>query len=151
MDTQFILWVTITILSVAFELNFPGYFFFLSLSIGSVFALIAHLIGLSFELQMVSFVICTFIAFLILKRWVKQSYKDTSHKTNVYALQGQQAIVTEIISKTKRGWIAVQGELWAAQTNEDVCLMPGDTVEIISARGSHLVVRKADVNNVGCS
>lgn len=73
---------------------------------------------------------------------MKRISKDSMHQSNVYALQGKKAIVTETISSCKRGWVKVENELWAASPVGDELIHKGEMVEVVSNAGSHLKVKK---------
>lgn len=142
MNIPFIIWSIGAITCVVLELSFPGFFFFLSLALGAFFAALATAGGLGITEQWIIFTVLTFISFIVLKQWVKRSAKNTLYQTNAYALLGKEAVVKEEISRYKRGWVSVEGEQWAAQTEEEEIYTPGDVVHIVEIRGAHVVVKK---------
>jgi membrane protein implicated in regulation of membrane protease activity len=142
MDTLFIIWSVLAVFLVGLELIFPGLFFFLSLALGAFSAACAALLGLDISLQALIGTLITGISFVALRYWVRSRGKDTLHKTNVYALQGKQGLVVEPISRYQRGWITLQGELWAAHAECEDTISKGETVEVISVKGAHLIVKK---------
>ena len=92
--------------------------------------------------QLLLFALGTVVSFVFLTFVVKRISKDTLHKSNVYALQGKKAVVTETITNCKRGWVDVEGELWSAVALHDETIEKGEMVEVVSSAGSHLKVKK---------
>ena len=61
-------------------------------------------------------------------------------KSNVDALMGKKALVTQAIEPKKPGMIKVDGELWRAESDE---IIEANTwVEIAAVDGAHLHVKK---------
>lgn len=123
------------------ELSSPGYFFFLSFSLGALGALLGTYIGGSLVVQTILFFGVTGISFLLLRRYVAKLAKKASFQTNVYALQGKRGVVVEQVSPFEKGWVKVEGELWAAIPSSEATLEKGVIVEVVSSAGTHLSVR----------
>ena len=142
MNTTF-LWLIFLIASLLIEiLSSPGLFFFLAFSFGAGAAALASWYGVSIVFQCLVFLALSAVSFILLRSIMKRISKDTMHQSNVYALQGKKAIVTETISSCKRGWVKVENELWAAAPVDDELIHKGEMVEVISNAGSHLKVKK---------
>lgn len=140
----FYIWILIFILCVIFELISPGFFFFLSLALGSLSGAISTLIFDNSYIHCAIFVAATLFSLIILKAWIKNSSKDTLHKTNAYSLIGKRALIVSELSKDTKGWVEINGEFWSAYANESNYLYPGTYVEIVAIVGSHLIVKKID-------
>ena len=139
-----ILWSLFFLGSVLFEILIsPGLFFFLSFSIGAAASLIATFFGVGIIYEFIIFFVVTGLAFAVLTKVVKKISRGTLHKTNIYALQGKQGVVTESISHCQKGWVKIDGELWAAFALENELIEKGEMVEVISMAGSHVKVRKS--------
>lgn len=143
---MFLLWTLISLFCLVLELSSLGFFFFLSLSIGAGCAALSAIFDLSLIWQFINFAAATLVSFLVLKSWVKRSVEDTKHETNIYALIGKKGLVIQSISLDKKGWVNINGELWAAYTKENLELAPGTLVQVISSSGSHLIVKKSEKN-----
>lgn len=138
-----ILWLLFVIASLLVEIVIsPGLFYFLSFSLGAVGAAIAAYCGLGMLYQILVFFGVSMLSLLVLTRFVKRVSKDTLHKSNVYALQGKKAVVTQTISNCQKGWVKIDGEFWSAASVDDQKIDAGEMVEIISSSGSHLKVKK---------
>ncbi len=142
MDTVFF-WLVIFIASLLAEvLLSPGLFYFLSFSLASGGAAGASYLGFGILHQFIIFFGTLMCALLFLSFVITRVSKDTLHKSNVYALIGKQAMVTETISSCAKGWVKVDGELWSAASLDGLLIEKGSLVEIVDAAGSHLKVRK---------
>lgn len=64
-------------------------------------------------------------------------------QTNVYALQGKQAVVTHLIPARGVGRVKVGGEEWSAESIGDEAYPVGTRVMIIRAQGARLIVESA--------
>lgn len=136
-------WFLLFFMSVILELSSPGLFFFLSFSCGAVAAMLVATTTLGPIVEFCTFAVISALSFVLLTRFVKRISKDTLHKTNVYALLGKRGIVMEPLADSKKGWIKVEGELWSALPHEG-SIEKGAVVEVVSAQGSHLVVKKVE-------
>lgn len=134
-------WFILFILSVLFELTSPGFFFFLSLACGAAVAGGSSLLDIGLTAQFIVFIISSLAAFFLLVRYVRKTSRDTLHSSNVYALVGKQGVVTETIAPCHKGWVKVEGELWAALSKEET-IHAGMVVEVLSTSGSHVIVKK---------
>lgn len=142
MDTAYI-WLLIAAISALIEIVLaPGLFYFLSFSFGLLAAAAASYLGWGTSYEFMLFFGISFLSFFVLRYFVKRISKDTLHKSNVYALQGKKALVTETITNCKKGWIKVEGELWAAAAMDDSMIEKGEMVEVVGSAGSHLKVKK---------
>lgn len=133
-------WFILFILCVLLELSSPGFFFFLALACGAAVAGLISLLGLGSSIEFAFFIVSSIASCFLLIRYVRKS-KDTLHSTNVYALVGKQGVVTETIAPCHKGWVKIEGELWAA-LSKDETVHAGMVVEVLSTSGSHVIVKK---------
>ena len=61
-------------------------------------------------------------------------------KSNVDALIGSLAVVTEDISPNKAGKVKIEGEIWLAVSQDDIKV--NENAKIVSVDGTKLVVKK---------
>jgi membrane protein implicated in regulation of membrane protease activity len=143
MNAYFIFWCIICFISVVLELVSPGLFFFLSFAIGSIFSGIVSLLDFDLTIQLAVFLITSIISFFSLRIWLKMTYKDTLHKTNVYALLGKKGIVVEDIKIPNKGLVKVNGEIWSAISKSGQSYYKNTIVEVIDIKGINIIVQKA--------
>lgn len=133
-------WFILFVVSVLFELSSPG-FFFLALACGAAGAGLLSLVPVGLSVQFAFFMVVSVAAFFLLMRYVRATSKDTLHSSNVYALVGKQGVVTETIAPCHKGWVKIDGELWAALSKEET-IQAGMVVVVLSTAGSHVIVKK---------
>ncbi len=124
------------------ELSSPGYFFFLSFSSGSLFAALGSWYEVSLLLQVLIFLGVSAFAFFLLRSYVAHNEEKDGIKTNMDALHGKKGLVIEDISSLSKGWIKVDGQMWAALPYDQIPIEKGSVVKVVGSAGSHLIVRK---------
>ncbi len=139
-------WGLFFALCLLLELSSPGYFFFLSFSIGSLAAGVAAWYDVAPMVQGGIFLGISALTFALLRRYVKRIEQKGAIKTNVDALHGKKCVVTEDISPLSRGWVLVDGEPWAALPYDDTPIKKGAVVKVIGSAGTHLTVKKLENN-----
>jgi len=137
-----VLWLTIALFCLFFEMGSPGLFFFLSFFFGALIAAVASLILTSWLWQSVFFVIGTGISFVLLHFWVKRSSGlfDTHTYTNIYALKSKRGKVIKQVGPDKMGRVKIDGESWAARSLDGSIIEIDTYVSIVQVKGAHVVV-----------
>ena len=133
------IWMIIGIICIVIEIFDPAFFF---LSLGAA-AIITGLIAIFMHntaLQIVIFVLLSFIAFLSMRKLGKKILSVTDKETNVYALKGKTAVVTQTIPEHGRGYVKVGGEEWSAIEKDNELVEQGTKVVIIDIDGNKLIV-----------
>jgi inner membrane protein len=131
-------------LCIVLELSSPGYFFFLSFATGALAAATVAWFDVPVMVEAGVFVVVSLAAFFFLRRVAARVAQEGTVKTNVYALEGKKGVVIDLITPLERGWIKVDGEMWAAAPCDDHPLEKGSIVVVVSVAGSHLRVKKVD-------
>ena len=109
---------------------------------GAVVAFVTALFGVPVPVQLLVFVVISFIL-LFLTRPLAVKYINTSTvKTNVDSLIGKDARVTAEIDNAKEtGSVSVNGQEWTARSAKDGAVYPeGTRVRILKIRGVKLIV-----------
>lgn len=136
------IWLIIGIVCLILEIFTPGFYF---MSIGAA-AILTGLFGFfvaNFLLQLIVFVILSLIIFLLLRKIANKFFFKDNIETNVMALVGKKAKVTQNIEADEKGYVKVDGEEWMAITTSGKELVVGTRVEIVKIEGTKLVVKKA--------
>jgi len=142
MDFYFIMWCSLFLAAVFFELLSPGFFFFLSFACGCIAAACANFFSLSMSIQLSVFAIASLISLIFLRKFVSQSLKGTTHATNVDALIGKRGTVLEDIVPNHGGYAKINGEIWLSKSINNEFIKSGDVVEVLGVKGSHVIVKK---------
>lgn len=139
--SYFFFWTVLGLFLLMFELGHPGLFLFVSFFLGALSAAGVGLYGLSFLMQCVFFLLGSLVAFLFLRRWLVHEQKH-GHRSNVYALQGKEAVIVTAIAQNDFGHVKVNGELWRAQATTQDPIPIATRVRVVAIRGTRLIVEK---------
>lgn len=134
-------WLSIALCFLIFEVGHPGLFFFLSFSCGAVCAAVVAYSDFSITWQVIGFLTSAVCSLLVMRALFVQHGVPGVY-TNVYALQGKQAVVTHAIPAHGVGRVKVGGEEWSAVSLHDEAYAVGTRVTIIRAQGARLVVER---------
>ena len=109
--------------------------------VGSVAALIASLLGAAFWLQILVFALVSLVALLVAFPLVKKRVAAQKVPTNVDALPGRKALVTEAIDNLAgTGTIKLEGKLWTARSADGRPLPKGTVVTVRAVEGVKAIV-----------
>lgn len=115
-------------------------------AIGAIAAFIASLLHGSLEVQLVVFLIVSFLLLLLVRPIAGRCLRTQPTKTNVDSLIGETATVTARIHNQEGfGKAKLGGQEWtaAASKDEDV-FEPGTKVRVAAIRGVKLIVKKTE-------
>jgi len=145
MDLILFFWLGIACLFLIAEVGHPGLFFFLPFSAAAFITAIISAWQDSLIVQGLCFLSIASLTFLILHRWLKiRSFIHRGEqKSNVDALIGKRATVVKDISQQGTGYVKIDGEEWLARTIDGSAVQSGVLVEVVMARGAHLLVKKS--------
>ncbi len=116
--------------------------------VGSLISMILAICKVDPAIQIVVFVIVSFLALLCARPFVKKWTKRNEIKTNVDSIIGRIALVTEDIVDGNRGVVKLDSQEWSAISNDNI--NKGTKVVILSIEGNKLIVKenKATSNNI---
>lgn len=142
---MWIVWVVVALLALLVEIFTLG-LAVICFSVGAVVAALAALCGVAFMWQTALFSLFSLLALLFVRPVVARMFRregvDSNEMTNVKALVGRRAIVTEQISGGV-GRVVVDGDDWKAQIeDEEVDVLVGEKVEVVEVRSVVLIVKK---------
>ena len=106
----------------------------LSLILGSLF-------GFLFDAYLVAIGVSITISILYIvfgRKYIKKKLNISTHKTNIDALIGKQAVVLKTITKDKAGQVKLENEIWRAASSK--VIKKDSKVKIISVEGVTLKV-----------
>ncbi|MDR3257156.1 MAG: NfeD family protein [Endomicrobium sp.] len=135
------IWLIIAIVLVIFEIVTPSIFFFVCLSIGSIFATVAAYFNFSGWIEFSVFIVVSVLSLYFIRPIFKKVInKFKTVNSNIDALIGTEAVVTEEITPFKIGFVKVSSEIWRASS--DVKLEVSEVVRIKNVSGTTLIVSK---------
>ena len=113
------------------------------LALGAVAGAIAAATGAVLEAQLIWFAVATLVAFLAVRPILKRLSKVDEVPTNADALIGRRAVVSEDINPaTGTGRVAIDGDDWKAESEDDQPIEKGTRVVVVSRESIILTVKK---------
>lgn len=137
-----VVWLLLATFFLIIELSSPGFFFFLSLCIGSFAAALADFLLFDLQMQMFLFLVVSCSALIVLTLLVQSiNKKNPPYYSNIYALRGKKGLVVKEITPQLSGSVQVERQLWGAIAREKSLVIPeGAVVEVVDVHGVHLIV-----------
>lgn len=112
---------------------------------GAFIAFLLSLLGVSVEIQLVVFVIASFLLLFLTRPFATRYINRNTVKTNVEGLVGKEARVTkEINDDLDTGTAVLGGQEWTARTGDRTVVIPAGTmVTVKEIKGVKLIVAKS--------
>ena len=140
MDSNLVLWIIVGVAALILDIVTSS-FVFVWFSIGAIIAIIANLLGFSFAVQFVIFVVVSILFILVGYPLVKNTIKRTIAKTPTteQGYIGREITVDEeVIDKAT---IKIDGIYWTVK-NEGELIKKGDKVKITGIEGNKLTIKR---------
>ena len=142
--TGWSLWLLLAALFVVVEL-LTGTFACFCLVGGCVAAFVAAALGFDLSVQLacaaVGTVVC-FIAFRPLMRRHREAMGNNDNPSNMDALLGRTAFITEPIPENGLGRLKIDGDNWQARSEKEDCVKKGDKLKVTGYDSIILIVDK---------
>jgi membrane protein implicated in regulation of membrane protease activity len=132
-------WFMGAIVLFVVEIITPGAFFFACLGVGALVTTLASLFHLPLWVQWLVFSLAALASIYTIRPIAKKYFVTSTKKSNVDALIGQKAWVTQPIRHHECGMVKIEGEIWRAESEE--AIDADRWVEIIAVKGTRLEVR----------
>ena len=133
-------WLIMSVVLLVVEILTPGTFFFACLSMGALVAGISATAAVPGWLPWIVFAVISLVSIYLIRPFAKRMFQQHRKKSNVDALIGEKAWVTEPINPPDNGMVKVEGELWRAEASEKI--EAGVYVEVKSVKGTRLEVQR---------
>ena len=139
------IWLVVAVVFALVELTFLGGTFILLPFAASAFvASLLAFYDVAVELQWAVFVFGGALAFALLYRWARRDLvNELPLGVGADRLVGMVGVVTNEIAPddtSRRGRVALAGEVWGALSEDDEPLPAGTRVKVTSMRGTRVVV-----------
>ena len=135
-----LVWIGIAVLFAIIEATTLG-LTTIWFTIGGGVACITSLFGAPLIVQIIVFLAVSILLLYFTKPLAVKKLKIGGEKTNVDALAGEIAVVTEDITPHNTGQVKVAGQIWTAISDrKDNTLVKGTEVRIIRVEGVKLIV-----------
>ncbi|MBX5438814.1 MAG: NfeD family protein [Thermoflavifilum sp.] len=136
-------WLIGAIVLMLLELLFSG-FVLLCFGFAALLTSLISLLGIGVELQLLSFIIFTVIAFVTIRPFFLRHMapKGGLVETNVYALIGMVCrVIEDIDPDAHTGRVKVRGEEWGAMSHNAQKIPAGSKVKVLNISGNKLIVQ----------
>ena len=135
-----IVWVVLMVVFLVVEAATAG-LTCIWFAIGSLAALIAALFDAQLWLQIVWFLVISFVTLYFTRPLVKKYVNSRSQPTNADMVIGKEALVTEDIDNVEAtGAVSVGGKVWTARSADGGRIKSGAVVSVLSIEGVKLIV-----------
>ena len=109
---------------------------------GALAAFVVTLLGAGRVVQIVVFLIVSFMLLFFTRPFAAKFFNGQREKTNAEGLVGKEAkVVAEINNFDQKGTVVVDGMEWSARTEDDSVIGTGNKVEILQIKGVKLIVK----------
>ncbi len=138
-------WLILIIVLVIIELATMG-LTTIWFATGAVVAMIASVLGVPVWLQIILFILVSFIMLLFTRPVAVKHFNKERTKTNVETMVGKQAIVvSEIDNLQGIGRVMVDGVEWTGRSSDKkVSFSVGEVVVVVLVEGNKLIVSKLE-------
>jgi len=134
------IWVIASLLLVILEIFTTG-FVVICFAFGGLVAAIPAACGAGIVWQVMVFAVATAASFFFVRPlMMKLFFRKEETATNVDAIIGRTAVVTEAISPDAPGRVKVDGDDWKAEASESIAV--GEKVKIVSRDGIIVTVTR---------
>ena len=135
-----IVWVVLMVVFLVVEAATAG-LTCIWFAIGSLAALIAALFDAQLWLQIVWFLVISFVTLYFTRPLVKKYVNSRSQPTNADMVIGKEALVTEDIDNVEAtGAVSVGGKVWTARSADGGRIKSGAGVSVLRIEGVKLIV-----------
>lgn len=135
-----IVWVVLMVVFLVVEAATAG-LTCIWFAIGSLAALIAALFDAQLWLQIVWFLVISFVTLYFTRPLVKKYVNSRSQRTNADMVIGKEALVTEDIDNVEAtGAVSVGGKVWTARSADGGRIKSGAVVSVLRIEGVKLIV-----------
>lgn len=140
------IWAIVAILLVIGEIFTAG-FALICFAVGAVGGAVSAALGATMEWQLGIFAAATFVSFLAVRPLLKRLLSKDEVPTNADALIGRVAKVTEAIEVGGKGRVAIDGDVWQAESDEQSEIAVGQKVVVVSRESIILTVKRKEADS----
>ena len=110
-------------------------------AVGALAALIAASLGAFALVQVIVFLVVSFVTLLLVRPLAQRYINDRKEPTNADRVIGREAVVTQAIDNLKgEGQVNVSGAVWTARSQEAAPIPAGARVRVLRIEGVKVIV-----------
>ncbi|MGG7142660.1 NfeD family protein [Clostridium nigeriense] len=137
-----IFWIIIAAIAIGIDI-ITSNFLFVWFTVGAIAAMIADLIGISFEFQIIIFLVLNLITIAVGYPWAKKKFKNEVKRIPLMEETYIGRIMKAEEDIVDRARVKVDGVYWTVQnTGEEI--KAGDSFNIIGIDGIKLIIKKEE-------
>ena len=137
-----LIWIIAAIGFFVIEL-IAGNFFMICFSIGAIFSIFASLLGFGLTVQVIVFAVFSAASIFFLRPiTLKYLHRNKGRKSNADAMIGRNGKVVETIVNNGYGRVALDGDVWKAQSIDSQEISKDQIVEIIDRKSTIIIVKQ---------
>ncbi|MDO4300814.1 MAG: NfeD family protein [Clostridia bacterium] len=110
--------------------------------IGAVVSMLCSFFITNVYIQWAIFIVAAVVMLVLLRPLAKEAISKNSEKTNVSALIGRTAFLTDDINEESHGRVKLGDISWIAVSSQGETIKKGEKVKIVLVKGNKLVVEK---------
>ena len=133
-------WFIVSLILFVIEILTPGAFFFACLGIGASIAGVSVFLAPPSWVPWIVFTVVSLASIYAIRPVARKLFQVNIKKSNVDALIGHRASVTETINPPELGMVKIEGEFWRAEAEEKI--EKGNNATVISVNGTRLMVKR---------
>ncbi|VYT84583.1 NfeD family protein [Clostridium tertium] len=137
-----IFWIIIAAVVIAIDI-ITSNFLFVWFAVGALAAMIAELVGLSFSIQVIIFLVVNLITILIGYPWAKKKFKKVVNRTPLM----EETYIGRVMEAEEdikdRAKVKVDGIYWTVLNNGEE-IKKGEHFKIIGIEGIKLTIKKEE-------
>lgn len=136
-----ILWCSFAVILFLVEIVTPGAFYFACLGLGALIAAAVSLFAVAWWGPWCVFLGGSIVLLFVSRPLAQRLTRGHAKPSNVDALLGQRALVTEAIDARKgaTGLVKIGGEMWRAEAKEPIAT--STWVEVVAVEGTRVIVQ----------
>ena len=110
-------------------------------AVGALAALLAASLGAFALVQVIVFLVVSFVTLLLVRPLAQRYINDRKEPTNADRVIGREAVVTQAIDNLKgEGQVNVSGAVWTARSQEEAPIPAGARVRVLRIEGVKVIV-----------
>ena len=137
------IWISVFIITLFIELNTAD-LTIIWFCIASLVSFILALFGISYVIQIVVFVVVSFVLLIATRPLTKNMMNKTLIRTNADRIISSIGIVTKTINPGEIGEVKVGSEYWRAVSADNTQIEEEEKITVISFSGNKVVVSKVN-------
>ena len=139
---SFYIWIIVAVVCLVIELS-AGNFVMICFCLGALTAFLTSVFGFSVVPQIIMFALSSAASIFFLRPLaVRYFHGKKERKSNADAMLGRTGKVVEAVEENGFGRIALDGDVWKAQTVDGSAVPQGMPVKIIDRKSTILIVEQ---------